>query len=296
MLPNLSGVQLCGHKAVAILASGDRYAHANAARKSASADRLALVNILNENGAMLKQVPDDTPNYKELALVAMSSGTRNVFQYVKRELQHDRDIVLAAVKGDRKGILFVPEEFQDDREVELAAVKANAWALTRVALDKEMVLAALEADPEAIVYADEMGTGEKPNAVWHDPDVLAAAGFANASELDEWLDKRSLYRAYQLDDVIEDAKGISSVDKKYQSDKEFMLAAAKAHWNALDYIHNADKEVVLAAVKAHREAIVYADRFGFRCDPDVLAAAGFASKAELDAWMEEWWGGTYDCP
>ncbi|CAK9115393.1 unnamed protein product [Durusdinium trenchii] len=197
----------------------------------------------NENGLALQFASKELQNDKEVMLAAVQQKGL-ALAFASEELQSDKDIVLAAARQDCNAVLFASEELQNDKDVVLTAVQQNGYALRFAPLklknDEDIVLAAVQQRGLALKFASEDLKQNKAA-------VLAAvqqAGFA-----------------------------VQFASRELQNNKEVMLAAVQQNGCALQFGYDLkkDKHVVLAAVLQDGHAWHFASE-ELRQDRDILQA------------------------
>ncbi|CAE7263974.1 unnamed protein product [Symbiodinium natans] len=140
-----------------------------------------------------------------------------------KDLQADKEVVLAAVKKNGEALRRVSTEFRADKEVVLKAVKQNGFALRYASKD-------LQADKKVVLGA-----------------VKRYGGALREASEDVKADKTVVLKA-----VKQNGKALSYASEDLQADKEVVLKAVKKNGNALRFASEdlrADKKVVLEAVK-----------------------------------------------
>lgn len=142
-------------------------------------DMDVVLAAVAQNGWCLQYSKGYANEKKDICLVAVSQ-TLNALPLVSKELQKDRDILLAAVKQQYSTVnksYFAP--FCDDKEFMLAAGEYNGFTLTHAApelkADKEVVLTA--------VAQYGMILKEAAEELKNDPEVAVAAVAQNRRAL-----------------------------------------------------------------------------------------------------------------
>jgi len=199
-----------------------------------------------ENGWALEKAPPAVRQDRGLVLAAVQSQGM-ALEYAAPQLRNDRPIVLAAVRQDARALQHASDELKADRIVVLAAVSCFGPALRfstsqDVLSDEEVVLKAVDNDPDAFRYADASLRGSR--------DFVLRA-----------VTQTPLALPYATDPL--------------RLDREIVLAAVTRNGRALQHartLMRSDREVVLAAVAQDGLALRYA-MSELRADPGVVAAA-----------------------
>ncbi len=123
-------------------------------------DREVLLNLLKFDGNLLKKAPEELKNDKEVVLTAVSHS-HDALNYVSQELKNDRDIAKKALLYHYWAIFYVSENLINDKSFFLELVNEDGKLLkctsstSKFNADKEIVLAALNQNIEAIEFVDE---------------------------------------------------------------------------------------------------------------------------------------------
>ena len=134
-------------------------------------------------GGNLEYAPKELQNDKELVLAAVTTNGL-ALAHASNVLKSDREVVLAAVKNYSQALHFASPELKNDREVVLAAVSKNGKALEyasdHMKNDSEVVLAAVQENNYALLYTSK--------------ELRAKIGVAPAIE---FLEKYITYQKYE---------------------------------------------------------------------------------------------------
>ena len=178
------------------------------------------------------------------------------------EHRGDREVMLEFVKVHGvKGLHIASEDLKNDRGFVLAAVEADGHALlyAPAALqdDRGIVMVAVASRGRALQYASER--------LRRDRDVVLAAVAADESAVEFALDSGDMALGLAL--------------PEWNSDREFVLRAVRADGKALQQASAAlrdDRDIVLAAVASRGEALGYAS-YRLRRDREVVFLASVQS-------------------
>ena len=98
--------------------------------------------------------------YREKLLEAVKAKREYpIFANVIRVLDHDREMVLAAVREEGSHLVSLGAEWRGDREVVMEAVKGHGGALRHASEelqnDREFILAAIKQNPTALGWVSD---------------------------------------------------------------------------------------------------------------------------------------------
>ena len=201
---------------------------------------------------------------KELVLLAVSARS-SALMYADINLQDDREVVLAAYLTKNEPTLHVFEAVQhtsealrNDKELALVAVRRAGrvlqWFSARLKNDIDVVKAAVEACPSAIIFASRQ--------MQVNVDVALVIPASKQGEcLHYVLESLRDNREFVFAAVKLDAKSYQHASERLREDKELALLAVLGHCDALFFaspdLRN-DRDVVWAAVKAFEHALKFA--------------------------------------
>ena len=143
-------------------------------------DRELLTVLLKKDGGIYKNTPDEFKNDREILLIAVKSNALESLRYASDELKNDKEIALEAIKNASFSVFYISENLINDKSFFIEAVKINGLLLEfgsdkgmiwdrvdgkivkkyslckyKFNADKEIVLAALNQNIEAIEFVDE---------------------------------------------------------------------------------------------------------------------------------------------
>lgn len=174
-----------------------------------------LVAALQENGAVLRLLPD--------------------------ALRDDREVVLTAVRESGGALMFASEALRGDSEVVRAALAQNGTALeyasAELRRDPEIVLAALQSSGEAFRYVGEELKLRR--------EVALAAVRTWGAALEEVPYAVAKERDFLLDAVRANGDALHHLPAAFRSDKEITMAA-REFWAG----RGADRDPSTIAVRA----------------------------------------------
>jgi hypothetical protein len=163
---------------------------------------------------------------------------------------------IAKLQLNGKQLEFVPQ-FKGDKDVVLAAVKQNGEALKfaseELQGDKGFMMAVVAQNGVALEFASEELQGDK--------EVVMAAVKQNGVALNYVSEELKADKEFMMAAVKQNRFALKYAPEELQGDKEFVLAAVTQNGEALEYVSEElrqDKEVVLAAVTQNGEALEYA--------------------------------------
>ncbi len=184
---------------------------------------------------------------------------------------NDKNFFIQVARCFGRAVFNIHESLKKDREVVLAAVQPDGEALELVdeslKKDREVVLAAIQQNSYPLVHADE--------SLKKNPDFVLAVVKKDGWTLqfiDESLKKD---RAIVLAAIQQNSRALQFADKSLKKDREIVLAAVKQDGKVLrcaDESLKKDREIVLAAVKQHGRALQYADE-SLKKDREIVLAA-----------------------
>ena len=189
----------------------------------------------------------------EITHISLEDGDRTttLLQHASKELQGDRDIVLAAVEKDGDALQYASPELRSDDKVVLVAVaqdtidhgpnRALQYASKELRSDREFILKAVTENGFALQYASE--------ELRSDQEVVLAA-------------------------VTNDGMAIQKASPTLKSNRTFILKAVEQAGATLGFASRelkADRKVVLAAVTNDGLAVLYAPTL--QRDPEIFWAA-----------------------
>jgi hypothetical protein len=127
-------------------------------------DEVQRVILDMENGDInFKDVPERLRGNKAVVLAAVNLG-RSIGS-ASKDLQGDREVVMAAVKHNGYELRFAAEELQGDKGVVMAAVTQNGDALCHASEplknNKEVAMAAVAQNGHALRYVSEGLRGDE---------------------------------------------------------------------------------------------------------------------------------------
>ena len=154
------------------------------------------------------------------------------------------------------------------------------WASDALRADKDVVLAAVRDDADALAWASE--------ALQADKDVVLAAVNNDGWALYDASKALRADKEVVLAAVTNNGRALESASYQLRADKEVVLAAVSdwgvALWRASEALR-ADKEVVLAAVNNDGEALWYASG-ALKADKEVVLAA-LMNDWRMNSWGED---------
>ncbi len=188
-----------------------------------------------------------------------------------KELQNDREVVLAVVKQNGKALEFVNEKFKKDRDVVLAAVRRNGLALQfasqELRNDREIVLAAVRQNGLALQFASQ--------ELRNDREIVLAAVRQDGIALQFASQELRNNREIVLVTVTQYGLALQFASQELRNDREIVLAAARQKGLALQFpsqeLRN-DREIVLAAARQKGLVLQFASE-ALRNNPEVVLAA-----------------------
>lgn len=201
-----------------------------------------------------------------------------VLKYADKELQNEKEIVLAAVKSGGWAYFYASEEMQKDRDVALEAVKQNWRVLKRLArklrADKEIAAAAISQDWHAMKYF--------PQDIQNDHSLAMQAVRQSWQSFQFLPQKLKGRRDLAHEAVMQDWRAYPFISEKLREDKSLAIEAAKQYGQAIQYSSNelkADLDVVALAIEQDVDALQFASpsiRSEEKVLLDIVKRDGFA--------------------
>ena len=186
-------------------------------------------------------------------------------------LRNDREIVLAAVQRDGNALEYASKELQKDPEIVYAAVQSNGHALQfaspEIKTNRHIVLSAVQRDGRALQYASPELQNDKPivlAAVKHNGLVLeyASEGLQNDEEI-------------VLTAIQQNGHALQFASLELLLDKQNVLTAVKQSGSELQFVGREfrdDKEIVLAAIQQNGQALQFVSP-ELRNDKEIILTA-----------------------
>jgi len=206
-------------------------------------DKDAAMAAINYSGSNLEYASKELQADKEVVMAAIKN--RGSLKHASKELQADKELVMAAIKNDGRALQHTSKELQADKEVVLAAIKNRGslkHASKELQADKELVMAAVKENVADLEYASK--------ELRNDKELVMTA----------------LKKNY--------GNALQHASKELRNDKELVMAAVnKNYGNALTHASKelqADKEVVMAAVNKHGHALELASK-ELQADQELIA-------------------------
>ena len=206
-------------------------------------------------------------------------------RHAAREMQAQKEAVLAAVNKEGWRLQYAPEELRANREVVLAAVRKCGWALKyaseELRANREVVLAAVRKCGIALQFASM--------ELQADREVVLAAVTKDGHALDYAVTELRADREVVLAAVRQEGEALQCASGELRADREVVLAVVKKYGDALQYASEelrADRDVVLTAVEQDGNALQYASE-ELSADRDVVITAVEQNEDALQYASEE---------
>jgi len=163
-------------------------------------DKAFVFKEVKLDGFLLESASKELQKDRDIVLAAVTSNG-GALRYASKELQEDRDIVLAAVTDDGDALRYASKKWRADRHVVLAAVTFHGGALQYASdkwqADRDIVLAAVTSNGRALEYASEEWQGNR--------DVVVAAvtcyGLALRYASEELQEDKEIKRLAAMEDI-----------------------------------------------------------------------------------------------
>ena len=275
------------------------------ASKELQADIEVVSMAIKQSSHALKFASNKLLNNKNLVLEALqfhaqqpmkNTSYGDIVRHISLELKDNKAIAMASFKNDEpvskpNTLSFFSTRLRDDEEVVNAAIAQREysakWASLRLRSDiriislgenlipykndKEIVMAAVKENGEALQYASEELQADKKIIMY----ALKKDGRALlfASKLLK-ADKEVVMEA-----VKQDGRSLDYASKKLRSDKEVVMEAVKQQGSSFEYASKelqADKDVVIATIKSgYPDVLSYHSEITkkLRADKEVMMAA-----------------------
>ena len=236
-----------------------------------------------KDGLVLKYLPTDMRNDKEIAILAMKSSIgwghtfddepiEVIYRYLSDELKHDRDICKISITHTQgRSYQFMPTKLINDKEIIELALSKNTTEFNAFPKeyrdDRDFVLKAINNDISVSLEYLSDGLRDDAEIVLN---VIKNNGlqFRYASVRlrdDEVFVLKAMLICNGIRTSIEnrEVEIFESSSKQLRSNKEFCLKAVKITWSCIRFISEQlkdDDDIILAAMETNDVAIDYASK------------------------------------
>eukprot|EP01098_Paradermamoeba_levis_P010599 TRINITY_DN445_c0_g1_i4.p1 TRINITY_DN445_c0_g1~~TRINITY_DN445_c0_g1_i4.p1 ORF type:complete len:675 (-),score=234.72 TRINITY_DN445_c0_g1_i4:619-2577(-) len=285
--------------------------------------RPLVMEIVQANGLALEYVHESLRKDKQVVLTAVEQNGL-ALQFAHESLKNDREVVLEAVQSQGRALLFADERFKSDPLVVQRMMsgrgycpEAFQYADQKVKKDKSFAFYVprdmwKRGEPKLLdfIHPDLLQDEDIILEILEHHPVLCTSFYERIKNNRELLkeivkrpsmiekfvelqeDKELVLIGLGVDQPIQ-AQKIASLQGKFRSDREVMLAAVKAD---PDYIRGVpqnfskDKEFVVEAVQRSGSLLQFVDE-RFRSDREVVMAAvgsdGFALQYACETFCQD---------
>ena len=211
-------------------------------------DKEVVLVAVKVNGFALKHASKELQQDRDVVLAAVSEH-HNALELLDRKnpLRNDVEIVLAAVRQDGTALEYAGKQAQANPEVVLAAVEENGYAMQYAApaLKKDTQFALRAVALDATIAFQYVAARLRDNNT-----VALAAVAKNGDALQFASDRLRSNRKFMLEAVAKNGDALQFASEDLRNDKDVVLAAVRNHWKALRYASKdlqSNKDVMLAA-------------------------------------------------
>jgi hypothetical protein len=233
-------------------------------------DKQAALEMV-KNGGKFYSLPKELQNDKDVVLAAVKNDGFNLEYVSDKEFLNDKEVVLESVKSSGSSLQFASTELQNDKEVVLEAVKnfgpSLQFASKELQKDKEVVLMSAKNAVHGLVYADR--------ELFKDKDVFLAGMKIRACDIRDATKELQNDKEVALFAVKKNGNNLKYASKSLQNDKDLVLEAVKNNGESIEFASEQlqnDKEVALESVKNNGKALKFISKY-LQNDKEIVIAA-----------------------
>jgi len=262
-------------------------------------DRDFIMAVVMQDGEALEHAPAEFRCDREIVNLAVQQSNGWALQFAGDTLQHDLEIVLAAVRRCGWALEHASSEMKSNRDVVLAAVETDGEALEHAAEevrgDPEVVRRAvlhsgglamrfassqLQKTDAALAVLAVQQNGlmlEHIHAVWRNHyDVVLAAVQANGMALEHAAERLQKDRRIVSAAIKSKPHALQFAAPPLRGDRNLVLAAVQIDGEALEFASaelRGNRSIVLAAVKQSGGLALRHATTTLQCDPKMISAS-----------------------